>query len=152
MIRDDVELRRFGFSTALFTYVDLMMKQDRAQEAFEYLVARYPDMDDFEQPPENLKPMVLRRAAVLLLSQFAPLDEFSMARDLLFKHQSEARVPWLNSPRYRISKHLMYREIEQAKLIALNEDLSTEPSNSLGRHNRYETLLYRDLSLCRTEK
>jgi len=146
MIRDDVELRRFGFSSALFNYVDLMTEQGRAKEAFEYLVSRYPDMDDFEQPPENLKPMVLRRAAVLLLSQFAPLDEFSKARDLFFKHQSEAQVPWLNSPRYRINKHLMYGDIEQAKLIALNEDLSTEPANSLGRDNRYKTMMYRELS------
>ena len=146
MIRDDVELRRFGFSSALFAYVNLMIEQGRAKEAFDYLVSRYPDMDDFEQPPENLKPMLLRRAAVLLTSQFAPLDEFSKARDLMYKHQDEAQVPWRDNPGYRIDKHLMYGELEEAKLVALNEHLADETAISLGRDNAYKRVTHRELS------
>ena len=35
--------------TALFTYVDLMMQEDRAREAFDYLVTVRPDIVPFDQ-------------------------------------------------------------------------------------------------------
>jgi len=146
MLRDDVSLRRFGYTNALFSYVDQMTAQERAREAFDYLVSLNPGTDDHEQAPTDFKTMMLRQAGVELMWQFAPKDEYLQALELMDKQQREARLPWLDGPRWRIERHLMRGEFEQARVIAINEDLTRNIPDSLGLKYRYTTPMYRDLS------
>jgi len=146
MLRDDVDIRRFGFTRALFSYSDLMTEQGKAGEAFEFLASLYPGMDDFETAPDNFKLVMVRQAGVELMSRFAPRDQFLTAFEFMDEQQRAAKLPWLSSPRSRIRRHLLRGEIDQAKTIALEEDLSRELSNNLSERNRYGSPIFRDLS------
>ena len=55
-------------------------------------------------------------------------------------------MPWLDSPRSRIERHLIRGEIDDAKVIALEEDLKTELVDSLNTRFRYKTSMYQELA------
>ena len=146
MLKDDVETRRWAFFDALRSYADVMMKQGRAREAFDFLASLFPGIADHEKPPEDLKATLVRSAGILLMTQFAPREELLVAQDLYQKHLQAAGVPWLDSPNYRVSQHLVRGETEQAKTIALNEQLSEGVASSLELRYRYQNSLYRELA------
>jgi TolB-like protein/Tfp pilus assembly protein PilF len=146
MLNDDVSLRRFSWGTALRTYKDTMIDQGRTQEAFEFLVSRYPGIENFEQVPENFKTLVARSSGVELMSYFATRNEYLAALKLVEKHQRDAQLPWLDDPWRRVTRHLMHGETEQAREVALNEELSEDVASSLNLKYRYSTPLYRELS------
>ena len=146
MLHDDIDLRRFSYTTALFTYVDLMTQQGREQEAFNYLVTLYPDLNNFEQSPNDFKQLVARHAGVELLMGFAPRDQYLTALDHITEQEQAAQLPWLGSAGYRIEAHLLRGETDQAAIIALNEDLSRTLVDNLGITRRYTTPLYTGIS------
>jgi len=146
MLNDDVSLRRLGWGTALFTYNDIMIEQERAREAFDFLASLYASMESFEQAPENFKIMMVRVAGVELMSHFASRDEYLVALEFLEKQQRDAQLPWLDQPWRRVLRHLMHGEIEQARTVALNEELSENVANSLNLKYRYSTPMYQELS------
>ena len=146
MLKDNVPLRRGGFNAAVNAYTELMTKQGRNKEAFDFLTALYPELPNFEQNPPDFKVMSVRRAGIELMAGFAPREEYLAALGLYQKHEDEAELPWANEPFWQISRLLMHGELEQARLFALNEDLSRNVTESLGAHNRYETPLYRELA------
>ena len=146
MLNDDVSLRRFGWATALNTYKNTMIDQGREQEAFDFLVSRYPGMENFEQAPENFKTLVVRTSGVELMAYFVTKNEYLAALKLVEKQLRDAQLPWLDDPWRRVKRHLMHGETEQARELALNEELSESVANSLNVKNRYSTPLYRELS------
>lgn len=146
MLEDDVELRRWAFYDALRTYADVMMQQGRAREAFDFLASLYTGITDHEKPPENLKATIVRRTGILLMTQFASREELLAAEDLYQKHLQAAGAPWLDSPGFRVTQLLVRGDIEQAKTIALSEQLSEAVASSLELRYRYEGSLYRELA------
>jgi hypothetical protein len=146
MLEDDVDSRDYGFFAALTTYRDLMIEAGRAQEAFEFLAGLYPDLHQLDLPPTNLKSMLVRGTATSLMSYFKPRDEFLLALDQLTSHEQAARLPYLDAVGYRIVRDLARGEIDQAKAIALNEDLSQNIASSLFARFRYQGPLYVELA------
>jgi len=145
MLEDDIDSRGYGFFVALRTYINLMIEAGRAEEAFEFLAGLYPDLHQLDQPPTNLKSMLVRGQATLLMRYFKPRDEFLLALDQLIRHEQDARLPYLDATGYRLSRHLARGEVDQAKAIALNEDLSQNIANSLSNDFRYQVPLYAEL-------
>ncbi len=146
MLKDDVELRRWAFFDAIRSFADVMMEQGRAREAFDFLVSLFPGMVDHQTPPGNLKESLARSTGILLMTQFESREDVLAAMDLFYKHQQAAEVPWLNSPGFRIFLLLVRGEIEQAKSIALNEQLSEDVASSLNLRYLYQSKLYRELA------
>ena len=146
MLQDDVSLRRFGFQIAVSTYTNMMIDQNRAKEAYDFLISLYPEADDYTRETKDLKVSAVRNAIIELLPHFAAAEEFITARDLKYKHDLEAGYPWLDSPRYRIKKHLLYGEIDQAKIVVLEEDISRDVAKSLYAQIKYQSPVYRELA------
>jgi len=146
MLRDDVAIRRFSFSTALFSYVDLMTDQGLAKEAYDFLASLHPGIAEFDKAPAELKQMLVRQAGIELMKQFAPREEYLSALDKMNKHQQAAKLPWLGTPRARVYRHLLSDETEQAKTLTLNEVLAEDTAKSLSVKYRYQTPLFRQLA------
>jgi len=146
MLRDDVEMRRFGFTSALFSYVDLMTDQGRAKEGYDFLASLYPGIAEIDKAPVDLKHMLVRQAGVELMKVFAPREQFLSTLDSLISYQQAAKLPWLDSPRSQVYRHLLRDEFDQAKTIALNDELTWNPADSLNVDYRYQTPLYRGLA------
>jgi hypothetical protein len=146
MLKDDVEMRRWAFPTALRSYADVMMAQGRAREAFDFLASLYPGIAEHEKAPASIKETVTRGTGLVLMKQFAPREEVLAAQELFIKQLQAAEVPWLDSADFRIGQLLVRGEIEQAKRIALNEQLAEDVASSLDVRYRYQGGLYRELA------
>jgi hypothetical protein len=146
MLKDDVEMRRWAFMTAIRSYTDVMMEQGRAREAFDFLASLYPGIAEHEKAPASIKESVTRGTGLRLMTQFAPREEVLAAQDLYLKHLQAAEVPWLDSAGFRVGQLLVRGEIEQAKSIALNEQLAEDVASSLDLGYRYQRGLYRELA------
>ena len=146
MLTENIVERGGGFTRALSNYVDIMISNGNAEDAFEFLNDLHPEMSDFEKPAERLKLMKLRQAAIQLMFVFKPRDEFLPVLENFEKNHTIVKPPWIESPQYRIEHHLFRNELEQAETIALAEDLSREPADTMGVRYRYESPLYRELT------
>jgi tetratricopeptide (TPR) repeat protein len=146
MLKDDVEMRRWAFYTAIHSYADVMMEQGRAREAFDYLASLYPGIAEHEKAPANIREVVTRNTGLTLMTQFAPREEVLAAQELFIKQMQAAEVPWLDSANFKVSQLLVRGDIEQAKRIALNEQLAEDVASSLDVRYRYQGGLYRELA------
>lgn len=146
MLVDGVEVRRGGFGNALFTYVDLMIDQGRVEDAYAFLESIHPDISAYETPPANFKQIMLRRAGAELMMRFAPRDQYVTALNLLSEHEQAMQLSWMEQPHSRVYIHLLHGELEQAKAIALTQELAEDTSMSLNLASRYQRPLYRELA------
>ena len=80
------------------------------------------------------------------MMQFAPREEFMAAFDHFDKHLQAAEAPWWDSANAQVFRHLVRGEIEPAKTIALNEQLSEDITKSLSHKYRFQSNLYRELA------
>ncbi len=138
MLEEDISTRRFGFATALFSFVDMMRSQDRAREAYDFLAERYPYLLTPEIPPIGLKESLVKRAGVELMQGFAPREQTIQAMELWVKHWEEATQDTYDEWGQRMWMHLLRGENAQAAEIALADDLSRPLSKNIRWKTRYK--------------
>jgi TolB-like protein/Tfp pilus assembly protein PilF len=137
MLEEDISTRRFGFAAALFSFADMMQKQGRAREAYDFLAQKYPSLLTPEIPPQDLKESLVGRAGVELMLAFAPREEAVEAMELWVRHWEESTQNTYDEWDQRMWIHLVKGELEQAAEIALNDDLSRPLSDNIRWKSRY---------------
>jgi TolB-like protein/Tfp pilus assembly protein PilF len=137
-IKDQISMRRGAFDDSLFTYVDLMMQQDRAREAFDYLVKVRPDIVPFDQLTPDVHGFDMQWAALTAMSGFESFEQRKLSWNQLADQIEDAGLPWLQDleDEYWTWNLVMNGETEKAADRYLEIELNKPLTYDLLRHTR----------------
>jgi len=143
-VTDQISMRRGAFDDSLFTYVDLMMQQNRAREAYDFQVSVRPEIVNFEQLAPDIQGVDMTWAAIALMSGFESFEHRKASWNQLSAQLEAAHLPWQQDPEdeYHVWNALMNGETKKAADLYLQYELSRPLAENLSRHNRPLQALY----------
>jgi len=138
LIADQVEDRQGVFQTAVFTYVDIMLKEDRAREAYDFLVSVRPETTRYDEPPTDLQGLIMQWASIALMSGFESFETREAAWKRFTDQLNAQGFPWKKGPDddgYTWD-FIMNGEVEQAIDHYLEYELNEPLAAHLDRHRK----------------
>ena len=138
MIADQVEDRQGAFGETMLHYIDKMLRNGRAQEAYDFLVSVRPEITSYDQIPADIQGLIMQWASIVVMSGFESFENRKEAWDR-FTGQLEAQgFPWKNDPadgNYTWD-YLMNGEVDKAVDHYLEYELTEPLANNLDRHQK----------------
>ena len=146
MIRDQVQNRRGSFFTALYIYADLMMREERSREAYQFLVSIRPDIEQFDKIPDDNLGWLMQGFAVLLMSGFESFETRRQAWDQVAAARDALGLPWRDDGSLAMMIGLIITgDLEGAKRQFLEHRMSRPPAENLYLHEPSLAELYAPL-------
>jgi len=148
MVEDQVSMRQDAFPTAVFDYLDLMMRAGRNQEALNFLFGLRPELKDFSQMPKDVQGLVMQFAAVELMTGVRPPEERKDAWLKLSHNFDALGFPWRDkqNPGNRMVDALFTGKTDEAISIALDAFLSDPVAQHLTRGKQMELPMFADVT------
>jgi TolB-like protein/Tfp pilus assembly protein PilF len=143
-IADQIDDRQGAFGSILFDYMDVMFREGRAREAYDFLVGVRPEITQFGQIAPDIEGLVMQWTAISLMAAFEP-PEVRIAAWEQFSSQLDAQgIPWKNDPAdgNHTWDHLMNGEVQQATDHFLEHELNAPLAQNLNRHRKRMYPLY----------
>jgi TolB-like protein len=97
-IEDQVEDRQFAFGDIAITYSDLMLRQNKAQEGYEFLVSVRPEITHYDKLAPDLQGMVMQWTSIALMSGFESPENQKSAWNDWTTQLNAMGFPWLADP------------------------------------------------------
>ena len=138
MIADQVENRQNAFGETMLHYIDTMLRNGRAQEAYDFLVSVRPEITSYDQIPADIQGLIMQWASIVVMSGFESFENRKEAWDR-FTGQLEAQgFPWKNDPADEnyTWDYLMNGEVDKAVDHYLEYELTEPLANNLDRHQK----------------
>ena len=142
LISKQISFRQNAFPSALFAYRDAAMRLGRNRQAYDFLVSVRPEVAEFDRPPPDLHALLMRWAAVTLMTGFADPAETRAHWQALIEQADALDVYWRGFPMRVVEDHIMRGETQQAIEVALNDDLSNPLATWPNRADFYRIPLY----------
>ena len=138
MIADQVEDRQGAFGETMFHYIEKMLRNGQAQEAYDFLVSVRPEITSYDQIPADIQGLIMQWASIVVMSGFESFENRKEAWDR-FTGQLEAQgFPWKNDPADEnyTWDYLMNGEVDKAVDHYLEYELTEPLANNLDRHQK----------------
>jgi len=146
LVAKQISFRQGAFATALFGYQDAALALGRNRQAYDFLVGVRPEVADFDQPPPDLHALLMRGAAITLMTGFADPAETRSRWEALVTQAEASGFHWRDDPLAVVEDHIMRRETQQAIEVALNDDLSQPFATWPNRADIYRLPLYSEIT------
>jgi len=144
VIADQVENRQNAYNDSLFHYIDTMMLEGRANEAFDFLASVRREIGHYDQVPSDVNGLVTQWASIVTMSGFETFENRKAAWLEFSGRLDELGFPWKKTPEsgdYTMD-YLMKGEVEQAIDHFLAHELNKPVSKNLGLHRKPLYALY----------
>ena len=94
IIADQVEDRKSAYRDSVFRYIDTMLQDGRAKEAYDFLVNVRPEITQYDQIPLDMKGLVTQWASIGAMSGFETFENRQTAWDAFTDRLDELGFPW----------------------------------------------------------
>lgn len=136
MVADQVDMRG-GFGAALNIYADLMLQNDRAKEAWDFLVSIQPEISNYNELPGDIHAAFMQFNSVMLIAEFESFDTRKEAWLKVSGNLDAKGFPWRGPGSENILiDYVMLGETEQAIEYFLEDRLSQPMATNLSRHKK----------------
>jgi tetratricopeptide (TPR) repeat protein len=144
VIADQVENRQGAYGGVVFYYVEQMLQQGRAQEAYDFLVSVRPDIAHYDEIAQNVQGLILQWASIGLLTGFSSPEERQAAWQAFSSEMTAIGIPWKQGPSDPnvTWDHLMNGKLEQAIEHYLEYELEEPLAKNLDRHKKLFYAMY----------
>jgi len=137
-IADQVEDRQGAFGAVVFAYMDIMLREDRAQEAYDFLVSVRPEITRYEEISPDIQAFIMQWASIAAMSGF---ESFETRKDAWnrFSGKLDAQgFPWKQDPDSNnyTWDFVINGEVEQAIDHYLEYELNKPLAGNLDRHRK----------------
>ncbi len=133
MIKDQISLRQGTFPTAVAIYTELMSKNGRQQEGYEYLVSVRPELADFTNFPGDFKGLIMQRFMVFLMTGFETPEKIHEAW-LGYSASADRSFPrWREFPVNQVLDLIMQGRLDEAERLAIDVHLSQPIATNIRR-------------------
>ncbi|MGA9575222.1 MAG: tetratricopeptide repeat protein, partial [Lysobacterales bacterium] len=133
MIKDQVSIRQGSFFTALDVYGELMSKNGRQREAYDFLLSIRPELEDFATFPGDFKGLRMQREMILLMPAFKPPEEAGQAWLQYAANLERAFPRWRDFALNQVLDAQMRGRLDEAERLAIDVDLSQPIASNLRR-------------------
>jgi len=93
MIAAPASMRHDAFPTALFSYRQTMSEAGRYKEAYDFLTGLRPEIEQYDQLPEDVQGVLMQWASIELMTGFRSIEERTAAWQQ-FSKNLKAQGPW----------------------------------------------------------
>jgi TolB-like protein len=138
VIADQVEDRQNAYSNSLFHYIDTMMRDGRAEEAYDFLVSVRPEITQYDQIPSDANGLTTQWASIGAMSGFETFENRRAAWNQMTGRLDELGYPWKKTPKSGnyTWDYLINGEVEKAIDHALEYELKIPVSKNLSLHRK----------------
>ena len=144
-IEDRIDSRRGAFGEAVSTYAALMIMQNRARDAYEFLISEEPSIADFSVLAEGPHAGPMQGVAGALKYEFAPPEEMLADWEAAVIALNTAGIPWQSYEYNRLFDALVRRDFDAAAAILLGEIWNKPVADFIARSSDLENTAYRVL-------
>ncbi|KAA9131344.1 hypothetical protein F3N42_08455 [Marinihelvus fidelis] len=138
MIVDQVPNRYGSFFVAAVTYADLMMREGRSREAYEFLMATRPDIADFSATGLDFQGRVMRQFAIQLMSGFDTFENRQTAWNAHSEAMEATGFDWLDEDSGSLTLDLLINgRTDEAVAQFLEHRLDEPVAQNLYRHRKW---------------
>jgi TolB-like protein/Tfp pilus assembly protein PilF len=123
MIAAPASMRHDSFPTALFSYSTHMSRAGRHQEAYDFLVGLRPEIESYEQLPDDIQGVLMQWASIELMSGFTSPEERQSAWQV-FAQNLRANGPWWFEHPYEQAVDAMFMGDLDSAIEKAREDLA----------------------------
>jgi adenylate cyclase len=131
MISDQISIRQGSFTTALDVYTEIMSKNGRQQEAYDFLLSTRPELGDFTKFPGDYKGLMTQRRLLLLMSAIKPPEETRQAWLDYASVMDQAFPRWREIAYNQVLEKLMQGRPDEAERMAIDVYLSRPVASDL---------------------
>lgn len=142
MIKDQVSIRQGSLGTALDIHNELMSKDGREQEAYDFLLSVRPELDDFKTFPGDWKGMQMQGRMVRLMYAFKSPEETRQAWLGFTTNLDRSFLRWRKSTENQILNELMQGRVDEAERLAIDVHLSQPVAKNLRRVEELQMPLF----------
>lgn len=144
VIAEQFEDRQGSFGQVVFNYIDMMLREQRAREAYDFLVSVRPEITQYDQIPPDIQGLIMQWASIGLMTGFETFEN-RQATWKQFTGQLDAMgFPWKrdDSDANYTWDFLMNGDLEQAIDHYLEYELNEPLARNLNRHRKFLYALY----------
>ena len=133
MIKDQVSIRQGSHFTALAIYTELMSKDGRQQEAYEFMQSIRPDVADFTRFPGDYTGLQLQRFLAILGVAFKPAEE-NRQDWLAYAANMDRGFPrWREFTGNQVLDLIMQGQLDEAERLAIDVHLAEPVATNIRR-------------------
>jgi hypothetical protein len=138
LIADQVEDRQQAFSVSTIDYLDTMMREERAREAYDFLVSVRPEITHYEQIAPEIQGLIMQWASIAAMSGFETFEGRKAAWNRFTGQLDAQGFPWKRDPAdgNLTWDFLMNGKVEQAIDHYLEYELTEPLAKNLRRHQK----------------
>ena len=133
MIKDQVSIRQRSLFSALQIHNELMSKNGREQEAYDFLRSVRPELEDFASFPGDYSGLQMQRHMVLLLPAIKSPEETRQAWLDYASVMDRAFPRWREFTENQVLDEIMQGRLDEAERLAIDVHLSQPVANNLRR-------------------
>ncbi len=127
MIEDNVAFRHDSYTTAVFTYADIMTTQDRVREGFDYFVDQRPEAMAFDGKTYSLNEAMTVLASLEWLPLIHDRDDIQAVWANAAQTFDHSLPRWRKNPALMVQARMLEGDLDAAKAIVL-DDLLGRPA------------------------
>ena len=144
VITEQFDDRQGAFGAVVFYYADTMLREGRAEEAYDFLVSVRPEITQYDQITQGLPGLLIQWASLGLMAGFETLENRQAAWNQFRDAMDTVGVPWNTDPSSgNITwDFLMRGDAEQAVDHFLEYELNEPLAKNLDRHRKNFYALY----------
>lgn len=136
LIADQVGDRQGAFGETMYFYIDAMLKEEKAREAYEFMVSVRPEITQYEKASPDMQGLIMKWGSLAAMSGFESFENRKAAWNRFANQLKAQGVPWIRDPadEFHTWNYLMNGEVEQAVDHFLKYELSEPLAENLDRH------------------
>jgi TolB-like protein/tetratricopeptide (TPR) repeat protein len=138
VIAGQVDDRQNAYSDSLYHYIDTMMRDDRAKEAYDFLASVRPEITQYDQVPSDFIGLSTQWASIAVMSGFETFENRKAAWNEFTGRLDELGFPWKKVPESGnyTWNYVINGEVEQAVDHVLSHELTEPVSKNPGLHRK----------------
>lgn len=141
MIAANATMRHGVYPTALFSYSHYMAAAERYEEAYNFLLSVRPEIESFEQLPNDLQGVLTQWASIDLMTGFKSPQERKAKWEVFARNLRSNGDWWFDDAMSQATDFLYMGDLDSATEKAL-EDLAQPLSSWPIRGDDYESLIW----------
>jgi len=134
-VAEQIDTRLWAFSTSLFYYTDTMLREQRAREAYNFLVSVQPKITAYGEVMPDRQSETMQEMSIVLMSGFETFEK-RQAAWRQFTAKFDARGTPDPSDTLITWDYLMNGEVEKAIEHYLQYEMNEPLARSLDRHRK----------------